>query len=155
MKKLSGKVPQEVYEKLEGQYQKKRIAAEARLSQLEVDYGDPLDFLDKCILVASMLLYLHQKFDFEQRKNLSKAIFERIYVQDRAIVGVKLNPPFSFLMKDDLENVFKNPPPGHTKQDIFEQIITFTLSERYTGMKERISLIFSKLKQLSELSKAA
>jgi site-specific DNA recombinase len=153
--KLSGKVPQEVYDKLEGQYQEKRRAAEARLSQMEVDYADPLDFLDKCILVASSLLYLHQRFDFEQRKNLSKAIFERIYVRDRALVGAKLTPPFSFLMKDDLEQVFNNPPGGGTKQDVFEQIVKFSLSEKYSEIEKRISLISEKLEHFLKLSKTA
>jgi site-specific DNA recombinase len=153
--KLSGKVPQEVYEKLEGRYQEKRIAAEARLSQLEVDYDDPLDFLDKCILVASMLLYLHQKFDFEQRKNLSKAIFERIYVRDRAVVGVKLNPPFSFLLGDDIENLFKNPPSEDAKQDVFEQFMYFSLSERYPFIMEQINCLAEKAKSYCKWAEAA
>jgi DNA invertase Pin-like site-specific DNA recombinase len=151
--KLSGKVPQDVYDKLENQYQEKRRATEARLSQLEVDYADPLDFLDKAILVASTLLYLHQRFDFDQQKNLCKAIFERIYVKDRAIVGVKLNPPFSFLVKDDLDNVFKNPPSAGTKQDIFEQMVNFTFSEKYPIILNQINDIVEKAQ--SQLKKAA
>lgn len=153
--KLSGKVPQEVYDKLESQYQEKRRAAESRLGQLEVDYADPLDFLDKSILVASTLLYLHQRFDFEQRKNLSKAVFEQIYVRDKAIVGVKLNPPFSFLMKDDLDKMFKNPPTEDTKQDVFEQMVRFTLSERYPAMKELLIYLMKKAELFFDPAKAA
>jgi len=134
--KLCGKVPQEVYCKLEKQYQDKRRQAEARLAQLEVDYDNPLDFLDKCIVVASMLSYLHGRFKFEQRKNLLKAVFEKIYVRNKELVGVKLNPPFSILLKEDINKLFKNPPSGATKEDIFEQLLAFTLSERYPQMQD-------------------
>jgi len=91
---LGGKVERSIYEKMEEKYAEKKKEAEKRLAQLEVDYKDPLDFLDKCILVASMLSYLHQRFNFEQRKNLLRAVFEKIYVQNKKIVDVKLNPPF-------------------------------------------------------------
>jgi benzoyl-CoA reductase/2-hydroxyglutaryl-CoA dehydratase subunit BcrC/BadD/HgdB len=77
---LGGKLSRDIYEKTEKKYNDKRREAGARLSQLEVDYDDPLDFLDKCIVIGSMLSFLHQKFNFEQRKNLLKAIFEKIYV---------------------------------------------------------------------------
>jgi hypothetical protein len=131
---------------MEKKYAEKKRGAEARLAQLEVDYDDPLDFLDKCIVVASMLSYLHRRFNFEQRKNLLRAIFERIYVRDKAIVDVKLNPPFSFLLGQDIERLFKNHPPGGTKEDIFEQIIHFTLSEQYTALKGLVEPLAEKAK---------
>lgn len=139
--KLSGKVPSEVYEKLEQKYREKREQAEARLSQFEVDYDDPLDFLDKSILVASMLLHLHGKFDFDRKKMLLKAVFEKIYVKNRAIVGVKLNPPFSYLLKDDIDNVFKDPPAGRTKQDILEQLIHFMITDRSAEVRCTVDTI--------------
>lgn len=108
--RLGEKLPRDIYEKMEKKYSEKRREAEARLSQLEVDYDDPLDFLDKCIVVGSMLLYLHKKFDYEQKKNLLKAVFERIYVKDKAITEIKLNPPFSIFFQKDLERLFKNHP---------------------------------------------
>lgn len=177
--KLVGRVPQEVYDRLEAQYQEKRKTAEARLSQLEVDYADPLDFLDKSILVASMLLPLHQRFDFEQRKNLLRAVFEKIYVQEKVLMGVKLNPPFSFLLGDDIDKVFKNPfsedtcrdkqiyppmvkqnvfknnPTGGTKEDIFEQMLNFTLDEKYLSIKEQIEVLVQKARYYSDIAKAA
>ena len=61
---LAERVPRGTYEKMEKAYREKREQAEARLSQLEVDYGDPLDFLDKCAVVAGMLAYLHHRFTF-------------------------------------------------------------------------------------------
>ena len=136
---LAGKVPRDVCEKLEKRYQKQIIQAQARLSQLEVDYDDPLDFLDKCTLVASMILHLHQRFNYEQKKNLLRAVFERIYVKDRAITAVKLNPPFSFLFKEPLQKLFEDCPSGGTKQDIFEQIVSFTLSEQYPVIKTAVN----------------
>ncbi len=119
---LGGKTPRDIYEKMERKYAGQRREAEARLSQLEVDYDDPLDFLDKCIVVASMLSYLHQRFDYEQRKNLLSTVFERIYIQNRAIVDVKLNPPFSFLLKRDIEKVFKNHPTEGTKVALWRKL---------------------------------
>jgi len=139
---LAGRVDREIYRKMDREYTEQRRRAEARLSQLEVDYDDPLDFLDKCIVVASTLSFLHERFDYEQRKNLLKAVFERIYVQNKAIVGVKLNPPFSFLLKDDVGKVFKDRPSAPTREDVFEHVVAFTLSERYPqtrSLVERIS----------------
>jgi DNA invertase Pin-like site-specific DNA recombinase len=119
--KLEGKVSKEIYEKMQKKYSEKRREAEARLSQLEVDYEDPLDFLDKCIVIGSMLSYLHERFDFAHRKCLLKAIFEKIYVRNRAIADVKLNPPFSILFSKDIERLFEDSPSSPTKKDIFEQ----------------------------------
>ena len=50
-------------------------------------------------------------------------------------MAVKLNPPFSFLFKEPLRKLFEDCPAGRTKQDIFEQIVAFTLSEQYAQMK--------------------
>lgn len=148
---LGGKVVRDIYEKMAGKYVRQRQDAEARVSQLEVDYEDPLDFLDKCIVVASMLSYLHQRFNYEQRKNLLKAVFERIDVQNRAIVEVKLNPPFSFLLKSDIDKVFKNHPTARTREDIFEQIISFTLSERFPAVKASVDLLVEEAGSLKDI----
>ena len=136
---LIGKTPRNIYEKLEKQYQKKIGESQARLSQVEVDYDDPLDFFDKCIVIASMLLQLHQRFNYDQRRDLLKAVFERIYVKDRAITAVKMNPPFSFFFGEPLGKLFKDCPVAPTKQDIFEQVVKFTLSEPYSLIRERIN----------------
>jgi len=40
---LGGKLSRDIYEKLEKKYNAKRREAEVRLSQLEVDYDDPLE----------------------------------------------------------------------------------------------------------------
>lgn len=137
-----------IYEKLSKRYTQKRKEAETRLNQLEVDYDDPLDFLDKYILISSMLSYLHQRFNYEQRKNLFKAIFERIYVRDKAIVEVKLNTPFSFLLKEDIQNLFKDHPTGHTKEDVFEQMKSFVLSEQYAEVRSLVDLLVEKAEAL-------
>jgi len=141
---LGGKLSRDIYEKLEKKYNDKRREAETRLSQLEVDYDDPLDFLDKCIVIGSMLLFLHQKFNFEQRKNLLKAIFEKIYVRERTIVDVKLNMPFSIIFQKDIEKVFKKRPSVPTKEDIFEQIVVFTLSEQYLALRGLVEHLVEK-----------
>jgi site-specific DNA recombinase len=107
---LAGKVARDIYAKMDKKYSEEKRQAEARLSQVEVDYDDPLDFLDKCIVVASMLSCLHKKFIYEQRKDLLQAVFNRIWVQNKAIVDVKLNPPFSFLLGNQIERLFKNRP---------------------------------------------
>jgi len=147
---LGGKIARNIYEKMAKKYAEKRKEAEARLSQLEVDYDNPLDFLDKCIVIASMLSYLHKRFNYEQRKNLLRAIFEKIYVQNKAIVDVKLNPPFSFFLQKDIEKVFKDHPSVPTKEDVFEQMVDFTLSERYTVVKELVGLLLEKTRPFLE-----
>jgi len=136
--KIDGKIGQNIYEKMLKKYQAKRIATEDRLSQLEVDYKDPLDFMDKCIVVASSLKYLHDKFSFEKKKLLLKAIFEKIYVRDRAICNVKFNPPFDILLGDKLKKLFEDRPFEAACEDNFEQVRKFTLSEKYIEIKSLI-----------------
>jgi hypothetical protein len=93
-----------------------------------------------------MLSFLHQKFDFEQRKALTKAVFDKIYVKDREIVDVELNPPFAILLRKDLERLFKNHPSPPTKEDVFEHIIDFTLSEQYAKIKLLVKILLEKAK---------
>jgi len=153
--KVSGKVPENVYERLEKGYREKRISAEARLSQFEVDYEDPLDFLDKCIVVSSALLYLHQNFKFDQKKTLLKAIFAKIIVRDKMIVGVELNPPFSILLREDLERVFNNHPTGDPVKDVFEQLVSFILSRNYPEMERLVGSIIENTYVFKKVLKAA
>lgn len=140
---LGGKMGRDVYERMQKKYTGERHAAEARLSQLEVDYNDPLDFLDKAIVVSSSLLYLHQRFKFDERKNLLKAVFERIIVKDKSIVDLKLNPPFSFLLGDEIKKLFDNIPSSAHNSKIFEQLIRFTLSEEYEEVHKSFTEILN------------
>jgi site-specific DNA recombinase len=135
---LAQKIARDVYEKLAKSYREKRQQAETRLSQMNVDYDDPLDFLDRCSTIAGMLGHLHQQFTFEQRKDLVQTVFRRIEVEDRTIVGVEFNPPFSFFFDDKAGKLFKNLPLGARDGRIFEQILAFTLSSDYGRMKEKV-----------------
>ncbi|MBI5788129.1 MAG: recombinase family protein, partial [Candidatus Schekmanbacteria bacterium] len=136
---ISQAISRDVYSKIQQKLIEQKSAAQERLAQLKVDYREPLDFLDKCIIISSSLYQLHQRFDFQQRKNLLKAIFERIEVKNRAIVSIKLNPPFSFLLKDDLETMFKDRPLTPTLQDVFEQLLSFILSAKYEEISSMVS----------------
>jgi DNA invertase Pin-like site-specific DNA recombinase len=155
---VSGQVSRDAYEKLAARYIADRRATEGRLSQLDVDYRDPLDFFDKCLVVASTLTYLHRQFDPSRRKMLLRALFERIIVHDRAITGVTLRPPFSFFLgdaasglfekpppghaqQDKFEQKFEGPPPGHAQQDIFEQLVAFSLSVAFGHQKDLIAAL--------------
>ena len=144
---LAGRVPREIYEKMENTYRAKREQAEARLSQFEVDYTDPLNFLDNCAAVAGMLVRIHHCFTFEQRKNLARAIIRRIDVQDRQIVGVELNPPFTFFFDETIRKLFDNRPVGGTKQDDFEQIVHFTISDEYAKAEEQIKRVMVEVRR--------
>jgi hypothetical protein len=75
---------------------------------------------------------------------------KKIYVQNKAIADVKLNPPFSFFLQKDIEKVFKNHPSVPTKEDVFEQMVGFTLSERYTAVKELVGLLLKKARPFLE-----
>jgi len=149
---LARTVTREVYEKMAKTYGEKRQQAEARLAQLDVNYKDPLEFVDQCSRVAGMLLQLHHRFTFEQRKTLVRAVFRRIDVQDRAIVGVELNPPFSFFFDDTLRRLFKDPPAEGTKQEVFEQIVRFTLSSGYGPTKKSIESLMPRLHEKGGMS---
>jgi hypothetical protein len=54
-------------------------------------------------------------------------------------VGVELNPPFSFFFEDNVRKLFKNHPVGGTKQEVFEQIVRFTLAAEYRQTKEEVA----------------
>jgi DNA invertase Pin-like site-specific DNA recombinase len=141
---VSSRVSRELYDRLSKRYTDERRAAEARVAQLEVDYRDPLDFLDKCLVVAGTLRLLHQRFKPEQRKMLVRALFKRIDVRERAIVGVTLNPPFSLFLRPPEDGVpsgpppFEDPPNEGTDRDIFEHLLAYTLSPEYGRMRELI-----------------
>ena len=53
-------------------------------------------------------------------------------------MGVELNPPFSFFFEENVRKLFKHPPVSGTKQDGFEQIVRFTLSNEYAQTKEMV-----------------
>jgi DNA invertase Pin-like site-specific DNA recombinase len=139
---LSNRIPRNASEKLAKQYAAKRREAESRLNQLNVDYEDVSDLLSRCIQISSSLLSLHRQLDFDKQKNMLKAIFAKIYVQDRTIVGAELNPPFSFLLGDSMKTLFEDRPIGGTRQDILEQLLAFTLSGGYPDAKDRIRALF-------------
>jgi len=139
---ISQKIQRNVYEKLSKQYAEKRRAAEARLSQLDVNYEEVPVMLEKYIEISKSLLKLHRELDFNDQKAMLKAVFAKIYVQDRTIVGWELNPPFSFLLGDSSNTPFDNHPTVRTRQDVFEQLLAFTLSEDYAAEKERIESLF-------------
>jgi len=158
---VSSQVSRSLYERLSTRYLGERRAAEARLAQLEVDYRDPLDFLDKCLVVASTFRYLHQRFTEPQRKMLLRALFQRIEVRQRAIVGVTLNPPFSFFLKPPEDGitrgppVFENPPAEGTGKEIFEQLVAYTLSPHYDEMKPLIDSVLGVRKDGGKAALAA
>jgi hypothetical protein len=105
--KLAGRVDPGIYEKLAKRYRDKRQQAETRLAQLDVNYEAPLSLLGQCGKVASVLSELHERFDFEQRKNLLRSVFRKIEVEDRTIVGAALNPPFDFFFDETLRNLVR------------------------------------------------
>lgn len=141
---LSGKLDRRIYERLQIKYTEQKGQAEARLAQMEVDYKDPLDFLDKCITVASMLLPLHQRFDYGERKSLLRAVFEKIYVEDKKIVAVEFTPPFKVLLGEDLRRSFKDHPSEATKEDVFEHILEAVSYGRNTPVIGAIQLLLDR-----------
>jgi len=147
-------ISREIYKKIQQKLMTEKIADQKRLAQLKVDYTEPLDFLDKCIVISSTLYHLHQKFNFEQRKKLLRAIFEKIEVKNKTIVNVKLNPPFSFLLQKDLEGLFKDRPVTATIQDVFEQLGNFILSPKYGEIRNLVDQLVEN-RQPHNLAKAA
>src|SRR5262249_31164881 len=135
---LAGTVNREIYEKMAKAYREKRQQAEIRLSQLDVNTDDPIQFVESCAKVASLLGNLHRQFGFEQQKNLLRAVFARIDVQDRTVVDVQFNPPFSFFFDDIARTLFEDHPVEGTKQEVFEQIMRFTLGSDFTRTKQSV-----------------
>ncbi|MDI6691238.1 MAG: hypothetical protein QME50_05145 [Candidatus Bathyarchaeota archaeon] len=121
----------EVYKKYSSKYGKEIKDARDRLAVLEKDYSSNFDFIDKCMILASTLSRLHKKFSFRQRKKLAKAIFKRIWVKNREIRKLELNPPFDFLLKNQTRKIhsaypnlkFEHYPLKCTKKEMFEHLV--------------------------------
>ncbi|MCP8313125.1 MAG: recombinase family protein [archaeon] len=121
----------EVCKKYAQKYEKEIKNAKDRLVVLEKDYSSNFDFIDKCMILASTISKLHIKFSFRQRKNLAKAIFKRIWVKDREIREIVLNPPFDFLLRNQTRRIhsvfpnlkFEHYPIKSTKEEMFEHLI--------------------------------
>jgi len=121
----------EVYKKYSQKYQREIKNAKDRLAVLEKDYSSNFDFIDKCMILASTLSRLHKKFSFRQRKKLARAIFKRIWVKNREIRKIQLNPPFDFLLKNQTRKIhsvfpnlkFEHYPIRSTKKEMFEHLV--------------------------------
>lgn len=83
------------------------------------------------MILASTLSRLHKKFSFRQQKKLAKAIFQKIWVKNKEIRKIVLNPPFDFLLKDQSKNIhsafpnlkFEHYPLKSTKKEMFEHLV--------------------------------
>lgn len=128
---VSSNMPDEVYRKLNDRYQESITKMEERLIKLDRDYKTPLDLYDKCLVVSSGLLSLHQKFNLDGKKKVIKAVFEKIYVQNKKVVGAKVYSPFDFIMKDGLKRAFKDHPAPPEGRYIIEQLIDLPFSPRF------------------------
>jgi hypothetical protein len=129
----------DVYKKYSQKYRRETKDAKDRLAVLEKDYSSNFDFIDKCMILASTLSRLHKKFSFRQRKKLAKAIFKRIWVKNREIRKIQLNPPFDFLLKNQTRKIhsifpnlkFEHYPIKSTKQEMFEHLVNSIESPVY------------------------
>jgi DNA invertase Pin-like site-specific DNA recombinase len=136
----------DVYKKYSQRYEREIKNARDRLAVLEKDYSSNFDFIDKCMILASTLSRLHKKFSFRQRKKLAKAIFKRIWVKNREIRKIQLNPPFDFLLKNQTRKIhsifpnlkFEHYPLKSTKKDMFEHLINSIDSPSFTLVKSLI-----------------
>jgi hypothetical protein len=139
----------EVYKKYSQKYEKEIKNARDRLAILEKDYSSNFDFIDKCMILASTLSRLHKKFSFRQRKKLARAIFKRIWVKNREIRKIQLNPPFDFLLKNQTKRIhsvfpnliFEHYPLQNTKKDIFEHLIDSIESTHFPLIQELLKSI--------------
>ena len=121
----------EVYKRYSQKYEKEIKNAKDRLAVLEKDYSSNFDFIDKCMILASTISKLHKKFSFRQRKNLAKALFKRIWVKNRELTKIELNPPFDFLLRNQTRKirstfpnlVFEHYPLKPTKEEMFEHLV--------------------------------
>jgi hypothetical protein len=121
----------ETYKKYSQKYETEIKNTQDRLAILEKDYSSSFDFIDKCMILAGTLSELNKIFSFRQKKNLARAIFKRIWVKDKSISKIELNPPFDFLLRDQAKKihtifpnlVFEHYPVKSTKKDIFEHLI--------------------------------
>jgi DNA invertase Pin-like site-specific DNA recombinase len=95
----------EIYKKYSQKYEEEIKEAKERLAVLEKDYSSNFDFIDKCMILASTISKLHKKFSFRQRKNLARAIFKRIWVKNKEIRKIELNPPFDFLLRNQIKKI--------------------------------------------------
>lgn len=128
---MSRNISPEVYKKLAQGYTAKIQEAKRRLARLEDGYEMKLDFMDKCMVLATSLSNLHHRFNHIQKKKLARAVFKKIFVQNREIVEVHCTPPFEFLLQDKLKILFKDHPVRGSEHTIFEQLNDFEGSQDF------------------------
>ena len=141
----------EIYKKYSQRYEKEIKEARDRLAVLEKDYSSNFDFIDKCMILASTLSRLHRIFSFHQRKKLARALFKRIWVKDKEIKKIELNPPFDFLLRYQTRKihkvfpnlVFEHCPLRTTKKDKFEQLIRIMDSPSFSLIQELMKSVSS------------
>jgi len=82
---------------------------------------------------------------------LARAIFKRIWVKDKVIRKIELNPPFDFFFKDRIRKirssfpdlVFEHYPVKSTRQDKFEQLVNSIDSPSFPIIQELIKSVYS------------
>ncbi len=142
-------ITSETYKKYSQKYEKEIKNAQDRLAVLEKDYSSNFDFIDKCMILAGTLSGLNKIFSFRQKKNLAKAIFKRIWVKNKNISKIELNPPFDFLLKDQAKKihtlfpnlVFEHYPVKSTKKDIFEHLMDSIDSPSFILVQNLVKLV--------------
>ncbi len=144
-------ITSEVYKKYSQKYEKEIKNARDRLTVLDKDYSSNFDFIDKCMILASTLSHLHKIFSFRQKKNLARAVFKRIWVKNKEIRRIELNPPFDFLLKNQTQKihtifpdlVFEHCPIKGTVKDKFEQLIDAVNSPNFSLVLNLIKSAYS------------
>jgi hypothetical protein len=125
-----------------GQYSLGTLAEELAERGLVTKPGQPFsEQMVKGRVAAGTLPYLHRHFAPPQQKLLARAVFRRIDVQEREIVGATLNPPFALFLGEQLARVFEDPPNDGTRKEVFEQLVRFTLTSEYDAAKALITAV--------------
>ena len=97
-----------------------RAETQEALSRLDADEQRLMKALDHCLGVVSARSHLYAYLDDVGRRELNQSVFERLYVDDDAVMGSDLTDPFRRLMSPHLDQDLAS----ERKQTHFTPVLT-------------------------------
>jgi site-specific DNA recombinase len=99
---------------------RERVAAERRLTELQVDHGRTLERLDIALGLTHRVQASYLMAEPQTRRLFNQAIYQRIWIKQEAVSDIELAGPFVDLLVDDLQgDIARTAPdvPGEPGDD--------------------------------------
>ena len=95
---ITGKISEETFERLQGEWQEKRRNIQTEMADLEREAALCIDDLDAALALMARLSDLYSRLKEREQAKLLQIIAKRIIVDvDGQVVDYELNSPFAYL----------------------------------------------------------